>query len=147
MFRYRLQTVLDHRKRQEEEKQRELALVNRELAAVREKLDWLVAGREESARELTRLSATATDAKVLRMYNEFLMGRDADIVWKRREAGQVNERLKVKQLELQEYVKRRRVLEIHRDRQREVHQLGENRREAAFIDETATQMFLRERAV
>lgn len=147
MFRFRLQPVLDHRKRQEEEKQRELALVNRDLMNTRGQLETLIAGRDENARKLTELSSTTRDVKVLKMYDDFLTGRDADIRWKRRELEQVHESLRAKQIELQECLKRRRVMELYRDRLRENYDREERRRETGQNDETATQMFFREAAL
>ncbi len=144
MFRFRLQTVLDHRKRQEEEKQRELALVNAEQVGARAELAELVAGRDENAAALTELSRTARDPRVLRLYDDFLMGRDADIQWKERELEQIGERLKAKQMELQEYLRRRKVLEVYRDRMKEAYDKEENRRERIFTDEVAQMIWFRE---
>ncbi|MBI5179517.1 MAG: flagellar export protein FliJ [Nitrospinae bacterium] len=144
MFRFRLQAVLDHRKRQEEEKQRELALVNRDLMRTREELEALIIGREEGAQKLTELERTAKDVREMKLYEDFLDGRDMDIAWKRKEVANVMERVRQKQLELQEYLKRRRVMEIYRDRLRDAYTQEEKRRERILADEVATQMWFRE---
>ncbi len=144
MFKFKLQSVLEHRKRQEEEKQRELALVNQDLMVVRESLAALIAGREENAQALTEVARTTNDVKLLKLYEDFLSGRDLDIEWKNKELANVMDRLRAKQLELQEYLKRRKVLEVYRDRLQENYTKEEQRRERIFLDETATQMWFRE---
>ena len=146
MFKFRLQSVLDHRKRQEEEKQREVALVNAEQVHARSDLATLERGRAENADALTKLRRTARDPKVLALYDDFLRGRDADIQWKLRELEQIGERLWAKQLELQECLRRRKALEIYRDRMKELHDKEENRREVKFTDEVAQMMWFREQA-
>jgi flagellar export protein FliJ len=81
---------------------------------------------------------------VLKLYEDFLEGRDMDIQWKRKELANVVERLHLKQLELQEYLKRRRIMEVYRDRLQAAYLKEENRRERVALDETATQMWFRE---
>lgn len=146
MFKFRLQSVLDHRKRQEEDKQREVALVNAEQFHARGVLATLEQGRAENAAALTALLRTAHDPKVLRLYDDFLQGRDADIRWKTRELEQIGERLRAKQLELQEYLRRRKALEIYRARMKEAYEKEEKRREVKFTDEVAQMMWFREQA-
>ncbi len=147
MFKFRLQSVLDHRKRQEEEKQREVALVNAEQFQARGVLAGLEQGRAEAAIALTELGRTAHDPKVFRLYDDFLQGRDADIRWKMRELEQIGERLRAKQVELQEYLRRRKALEIYRDRLKDAYEKEEKRRELKFTDEVAQMMWFREHAV
>ncbi|MBI5636951.1 MAG: flagellar export protein FliJ [Nitrospinae bacterium] len=146
MFKFRLQSVLDHRNRQEEEKQRELALVNAEQVHARGALAALEQGRAENAAALTALLRTAHDPKVLRLYDDFLQGRDADIRWKARELEQIGERLRAKQLELQEYLRRRKTLEIYRERMKAAYEKEEKKREVKFTDEVAQMMWFREQA-
>lgn len=144
MFKFRLQSVLEHRKREEQEKQRELAVINAEQFHARGVLATLEQGRAESAAALTELCRTAHDPKVFRLYDDFLQGRDADIRWKMRELEQIGERLRAKQLELQEYLRRRKTLEIYRDRMKEAYEKEEKRRELKFTDEVAQMMWFRE---
>jgi flagellar FliJ protein len=144
MFRFRLQTVLGFRKRQEEEKQRELAVVNMEHKGLNDKLTALFQDRENKSNELSELSLQPTDAKILKLYVDFLSGCESDIEWKKREIQVSAEKVRKKQLELQEYVKRKRVLEVLRERRLTAHVKEENRRERVQLDETATNMWFRE---
>jgi flagellar FliJ protein len=145
MFNFRLQSVLDFRKRQEEEKQRDLAVVNMEQRKINDDLNDLVGERETKSRELNGLFSRPTDVNMLRLYSNFLSGRDTDIERKIRELAASKERLRQKQLELQEYVKRKRVLEVLRERRLETHAKGERRKEMASLDETATNIWFQER--
>jgi len=144
MFTFKLQSVLNHRKRQEEEKQRELAVVNQEIQSIHGALDALVAGRDENALRFTEVALTTRDVRPLKLYEDFLEGRDIDIDLKRKELEEAMKRLRAKQEELQEYLKRRKVLEVYRDRLQENYANEERRRERVFLDETATNMWFRE---
>jgi flagellar FliJ protein len=145
MFNFRLQSVLNFRKRQEEEKQRDLAVVNMEQRKISDDLNGLVDEREAKSRELNSLFSRPTDVNMLRLYSNFLSGRDTDIEKKIRELAASKERLRQKQLELQEYVKRKRVLEVLKERRLETHTREEHRKELVFLDETATNIWFQER--
>lgn len=144
MFKFKLQTLLGYRKTQEEGKQRELAVVNMEQKALGEQLSALTAAREEKSEELAELGKHATDVRTIRLYTDFMDGCDADITWKHQEIFACSERVKQKQLELQEYVKRKRILEVYRERMLSAYTLREGRKERAFTDETATNIWYRE---
>lgn len=144
MFTFKLQSVLNHRKRQEEEKQRELAVINQEIQSIHGALDALVAGRDENALRFTEVALTTRDVRLLKLYEDFLEGRDIDIGLKRKELEEAMKRLRAKQEELQEYLKRRKALEVYRDRLQENYANEERRRERVFLDETATNMWFRE---
>ncbi len=144
MFRFKLQPLLKFRKRQEEGKQREVAVINRELIGARNQISEFSAQRKEAVIKLTEISAHATGVNVIRLYEDFINGTDADIVWKEKEMETINKKLADKQTELAEYVRRRRVLELLRDRQKEAYEKEENKKERIFTDEVATQLYFRE---
>lgn len=145
MFNFRLQTVLDFRKRQEEEKQRDLAVVNMEQQKISEELRELNTNRESKGRELNGLFSGPTDVNMLRLYSNFLSGTDSDIERKNADLEACKKRLKEKQLVLQEYVKRKRVLELLKTRRLEAHSMEERRKERSFLDETASNIWFQEK--
>ncbi|MEE8483947.1 MAG: flagellar export protein FliJ [Nitrospinota bacterium] len=144
MFRFKLQPLLKFRKRQEEGKQREVAVINRELIGARNQISEFSAQRKEAVIKLTEISAHATGVNVIRLYEDFINGKDADIAWKEKEMESIDKKLADKQTELAEYVRRRRVLELLRNRQKEAYEKEENKKERIFTDEVATQLYFRE---
>ncbi|MDH5542313.1 MAG: flagellar export protein FliJ [Nitrospinota bacterium] len=144
MYKFKLAPLLRHRKRQEDEKMREMSVINRKMVINTELLHKLTEGRESELDKFTQASGTAHNVALLRVYQDFLAGRDSDILHKKMELRQVGELLEKKRSELAEYVKRRRVLEILRDRQEEEYNLEAERREQKELDDISNQLFLRE---
>ncbi|MDH4233057.1 MAG: flagellar export protein FliJ [Nitrospirota bacterium] len=144
MYKFKLAPLLRHRKRQEDEKMREMSVINRKMVINTELLHKLTEGRESEIDKFTVASGTAHNVALLRVYQDFLAGRDSDISRKKMELRQVGELLEKKRSELAEYVKRRRVLEILRDRQEEEYNLEAERREQKELDDISNQLFLRE---
>ena len=144
MFRFNLQPVLNFRKRQEEEKQRDLAAANMEQKKISGELLALAADREAKSTELNNLFARPADVMMLRLYSTFLLGRDEDIERKKAELEECSERVNKKRLELQEYVKRKRVMEVLRERRMAAHVLEEHLRERIQMDEVAANIWFKE---
>lgn len=144
MFRFSLQAVLNFRKRQEEEKQKELAAVNMEHQRIGGELLALSADREAKSTELNGLFARPTDIMMLRLYSNFLSGRDVDVERKKRELEESGGRMRKKQVELQESVKRKRMLEVLRERRLAAHVREEHLRERILMDEVAANIWFKE---
>ena len=144
MYKFKLAPLLRHRKRQEDEKMREMSAINQKMVVNSEKLDELTAGRKEQMDKFTEATGMAHNVNLLRLYQDFLAGRDIDIANKNMEIRQIGEVLEKKRIELSEYVKRRRVLEILRDKQQADYNLSMDRREQKELDDISNQLFLRE---
>jgi len=144
MYKFKLAPLLRHRKRQEDEKMREMSAINQKMVVNSEKLEVLTAGRKEQMDKFTEATSTAHNVNLLRVYQDFLAGRDIDIANKNMEIRQIGEVLEKKRIELSEYVKRRRVLEILRDKQQADYNLSMDRREQKELDDISNQLFLRE---
>ena len=144
MFKFRLSPLLRFRKTQEEEKQRELALVVSELMGRKEELDELRSQRSEAASSVTRLGEGEHGVNLFLLYDNYLRGRDGDIHKKKEEIDAVSGKADEKREELIEYVRRRRSLESYRERLLQRYQKEESRKERLESDEVATQMWFRE---
>ncbi len=144
MFKYKLEPLLSFRKREEEGKMRELALINSELVANSDEMERLKKSRQENAEKLTEISATVKEVGTLRVYDDYLKGCEMDILKALFKDEEINKRLSAKRDELVEYVRRRRSLELYRERLKERYDLNEKRKEQAELDEIGSQMSLRE---
>jgi flagellar FliJ protein len=144
MFKFRLHALLRYRKKQEEDKMREMALINSEMVAKNAKIAVLQKSREKNISQFTSVTTGAKNINTLRLYQDYLAGCDLDISGTSFELGKVNVRLDEKREELIEYVKRRRALELLRDRQKKNYNLHMKRREQKESDEIASHAFFTE---
>ncbi len=144
MFRFKLDPLLNFRRRQEEEKQRDLALATREFMKVDSELEEFTEQREQAAAALNEKERQTEDVSVLKLYEDFIKGRDYDIVNKKKEVQNARDTVTKRQEELLEYVKRRRSLEAYRERREAAYIKQETRKERIFMDEVAGMTWFRE---
>lgn len=144
MFRFGLAPLLRFRKRQEEEKLRELALINQEMLLATNRINDLKKRRSENARKLTEISAGIKEVNTIRLYEDYLAGCESDLLQGLVEQGEIGGRQTKKREELIEYVRRRRAMELYRDRLKERYDTKEKRRERVESDDIADKLFFRE---
>jgi len=144
MFRFKLDPLLNFRRRQEEEKQRDLAVATREFMKVNSELEEFAEQRKQAAIALNEKGRQSEDVGVLRLYEDFIRGRDYDIVNKKAEVQNARNTVTKRQEELLEYVKRRRSLEAYRERREAAYRKEETRKERIFMDEVAGMNWFRE---
>lgn len=138
MFRYRLQPLLRYRKNLEDDQQRQLAAANREL--FREL--GVISDREKKrlaamARILRGYEEGRQDPGILVLYDRYLDGLSMDAANAAQRAERARLRADVERQKLMELVKKRRTLELHRDRLKERYDKEEDRSERIASDEMA----------
>jgi flagellar FliJ protein len=144
MFRFRLDPLLNFRRIQEEEKQRDLALATREFMKVSSELEEFTKQKKQATVTLNDKEKDGADINVLKLYQDFIRGREYDIVNKKAEVGNARDMVTKRQEELLAYVKRRRSLEAYRDRRESAYRKEETRKERIFMDEVAGMNWFRE---
>ncbi len=144
MFRFKLDPLLNFRRRQEEEKQRDLALAAREFMKVDFELEEFTEQRKQAAVALNEKGRQSEDVSVLRLYEDFIKGRDYDIVNKKKEVQNARDSVTKRQEVLLEYVKKRRSLETYRERREAAYRKEEARKDRIFMDEVAGMTWFRE---
>ena len=144
MFRFKLDPLLKFRRIQEEEKQRDLALAARELMKVNSELEEFKNQKKQAAITLNDKESQSAEVNVLRLYEDFIRGRDYDIVNKKVEVQKARDAVTKRQEELLEYVKRRRSLELYREKRESKYLKEEARKERIFMDEVAGMNWFRE---
>ncbi len=143
MFRYRLQPLLRYRKILEEEQQRVLAMANRELMAEINLGKELESSRREAMKWKMEIYKTAPDSKHLVMYDNYITGLDSDIARNGERKRLAQLKADLEREKLIELVKKRRTIELHRDRLEERFNEEEARKERIQADEIATMRFVR----
>ncbi len=143
-MRFRFESLLRLRKNQENILQREMGNINTHLVKQKDKLDSLQNITSQSREEFNRRIAVNPDQKLLGVYHDFFKGSQVNNEKQAQVISEVEERAESKREELNEAVKKRRILEILEER----HQLEVKRelqkREMAEMDEIAGTRRMRE---
>ena len=145
MFKFQLAPLLNFRKRQEEEKQRDLALAARELMKSDGELKEFKDQKVKAAVTLNDMGRQNKDVNELKLYEDFIRGRKSDIENKKKEVANARETVTDRQGDLLEYVKRRRSLEVYRERIEQRYKKEQTRRERILMDELANQNWFKEK--
>lgn len=137
MFKYRLEPLLKYRKSLEENQQRQLAIANRALYVQKDKITGLKASRKEAMAWRSKVHEESTNSPYLLLYDNYLDGVAFDIKF-HSELERVTE-LKVdsEREKLIEFVKKRRTIELHREKENERYSQEEARKERIQNDEMA----------
>lgn len=143
-MRFRFESLLRLRKNQENILQREMGNINTHLVKQKDKLNSLQNITSQSREEFNRQIAVNPDQKLLGVYHDFFKGSQVNNEKQAQVISEVEERADSKRDELNEAVKKRRILEILEEK----HQLEVKRemqkREMAEMDEIASTRRMRE---
>ena len=144
MFKYRLNPLINYRKSLEEKQQVALADANREVLAETNWLGKLQDSRVQSKLWKAEVCKTDTAPETLLLYDEYLLGLDRDIAYRTILERQAMAKANVERNKLNELVKHRRILELHRDRLKSRYEREEARKETLQSDEISTARFIRQ---
>ncbi len=135
MFKFSLESLLDHRTRQEEERQLELAGAKRSLAEEEKELESILRREAANAAELARTAGQARPAPLMGV----LISLGEQLGKERR---QQEDDLRQAELQVEECRERlaqarkeKKMLEKLKDKQKELYLQGEARRETKYIEE------------
>ncbi|VAX17649.1 hypothetical protein MNBD_NITROSPINAE04-1775 [hydrothermal vent metagenome] len=137
MFRYRLEPLLKYRKSLEDDQRRALAIANRGLYVQINKIKQLENSRQEAMVWRLKIHEASTNSPHLLLYDKYLDGVNFDIKFHEelRRVTQLNVDLERKKLF--DLVKKRRTIELHRDRLKESYSKEQSRKERIEYDEMA----------
>jgi len=135
-FRFKLQTLLDQRRRREDVLQVELAEIIREEAKELNRLAELESRRAEL--QARRAKLERRNAAVELQMDEYAQALRDDIKVQHLTVDAVRERLEAKRAEVLEAMKARKVIEALRDKQQRDYILAIARAEQSMLDEMAS---------
>lgn len=136
-MRYRFETLLRLRKNQENLIQREMGSINSHLLRQKDRLESLEDITQKNLREFNQRMQQQTDPHILCLFDNFFKGSRATGEQQSRVIAEVEERAEAKRHELNEAVKKRRILEILKDRHNEQQKKIKMKVETALMDEIA----------
>ena len=140
---FRFESVLRYRRRIEEQKQKELAEVQRRLLTEVSRLRYLEERREEARTALDRAKARGVLLRELVLHDAYLEGLAAEICIQRKRLYDLHRAAERKREELLDSSRRKKVLEKLEERDRERQYREELRRERIRNDEIAAARYVR----
>ena len=140
---FRFETVLRYRRRIEEQKQRELAGVQRRLLAETARLSYLEERRERARAAVDRERSRGMRLRDLALYDAYLEGLAAEVVLQRRRVYELHAEAERRRGELLEASRAKKVLEKLKERYREQERRDRERRERIRNDEIAAARYVR----
>jgi flagellar protein FliJ len=140
-FKFQLEGLLRHRRRLERERQRDLALLHREVRRLEEELRSLGAAMSQTHSQVREKLTGRLDLGFLAAHRRFItsMQRSGQVVLQKIAA--LGPQIEARRVAVVAAAKDRKVLEKLRERRREIWLADEARREMAMLDEVANQMF------
>jgi flagellar FliJ protein len=141
MFRYRLETLLKYRKTLEDDGKRTLAEANRRYLEESSRIDGLNAKKAEMMAMVGEMMANSPDAGMLMIYDGYLNGYDTDIKDETAKADQARKLMEIERQKLVETMKKRRIIEHHKEMLKARYNAEESRKERIQADEMTSARF------
>jgi flagellar FliJ protein len=144
-FVFQLQSVLRHRERIEEGRQRELAFVVSELVRLERERQSLIFDMEENAAEVRNHHMTGKlDMAYLAAHRRYMLGMQRQLGAMAPKIAQQQKVVNEARAALAEASKQKKILEKLREKQHDCWSADQERREAGALDELNTQLSFRE---
>jgi len=144
-FVFQLEGVLRHRERIEQNRQRELAVVQAEMTRLERELAAMNDDLQRSTAEVRDHHLVGRlDMQYLAAHRRYMLGMQRKVIALAETMGQQKQRVEQARAALAEASKQKKILEKLRERQHQQWAAGLARAEANALDELSTQMSFRE---
>lgn len=147
MYKFSLETVLNHRKQREEALQKEFSILQKELFIERERLEMLEEIRRRNLEELQRKQRGGTSASGVMLYDNYIKQISKDLEKQTDKITEVEGNLHQKRGELIEAMKRRKTLDRLKEKEWEAYRKEFERKEQIFMSEIAISGFNRSKGL
>jgi flagellar FliJ protein len=141
MYRFNLESLLNHRRYQEEVLQRELADLKKRLAAEKDKLRALKKKMREYAHQLQQKQKEGRCASEIKLFFDFVDHISQDIRDQYQKVAGAQKNFYLKRDELIAVVKKRKALDKLKAKGRQAYQQRQLKKERDFMDEVASRKF------
>ena len=139
---FRLETLLRLRKNQENLEQQGLATMQAHLMKQQQELKRMESDRHQSKESLKHKRSQLLQSDTLMLYDNFFSGLKANRTRQEKVISEVAERADAKRVVLTEAMRKRRTLEILKEKEHRRHQYEQHKRETAFLDEIAANQWM-----
>lgn len=139
-MKYRFDALLRLRKNEENLRQKEMAQANAHLILQEDRLQFMKSVEKQTKRGLDERVARDPDINVLLLHSRFYNGLNQQKYLQERIIGEASSFREGRRRGLAEAMKKRRTLELLKERQVEKLRAAERKRETDFMDEVAGNM-------
>ena len=139
---FRLDPLLNLRTNQERLEQLGLAKIQAHLIKQQQELDIIDSGRRRSQASLKQKWSQPIKPDTLILYDNFERGLQANQEKQEKVIAEVEEKAVAKRVELTEAMRKRRMLEILKEKATLRHKKKEQKAETAFLDEIASNQWM-----
>ena len=143
MYKFSLETVLNHRKQRQEALQKEFAILQKELFIERERLERLEEIRRRNLEELQRKQRGGTSVSGVMLYDNYIKQISKNLEKQTDKVAEVEGNIHHKRGELIEAMKRRKTLDRLKEKEWEAYRKEFERKEQIFMGEIAVSGFNR----
>ena len=143
MYRFKLQSLLKHRRHQEEICQKEMAEAQRDLTDAQEKLRRLKKDKRENIQKLQARQKELHNASTIIMSINYIEKLSSDLAAQMKQVGKASEKVTQKRLNLIAIMKKRKTLEKLKEKDRLEYQQKMMQAERKINDEVAATRHIR----
>lgn len=144
-FKFRLENVLALRIRIEQDKKRELALVNKELVEATHKIGLFKGVVNKTSLKMKEKTQATVDVAQVMFFNSYILQLKQLIQFQYDKVVEINNRLNEKRAILSEATKNRKIIEKLKEKQYDIFIKDAERQEQLFIDDIAISKYIRDR--
>ena len=142
MYRFNLESLLNHRRYQEEILQKELANLKKLLAAEKQKLRVTKKKKRKYLRQLRQKQKESRAVSEIKLYLDFVDRLSKDLAAQNHRVVKAERRFNQKRQDLIVALKRRKTLDKLKEKGRQAHQQKILKKERDFMDEVSTHQFI-----
>jgi flagellar FliJ protein len=143
MYRFRYQTLLHHRRHEEEKLQKALAEKKNLLEAARGEVIRLRKSKRESLYRLQTVQHESRRVTEIALHLEYLAKLSRELGRRKVQLLAAQKAFQSKRTELLEALRRRKMLEKLREKDLRAHELESRRQETKFLDQIGVHQYLR----
>lgn len=140
---FRFETLLKLRKNMEDLVQKDFAGANRHLLSQTNRLNFMYQVEEESKKELGPRTRESVDINNMFLYNNFFQGIRVQENLQNRIINEVTPKVEEKREALAEAMRKRKTLEILKEREQRTRKKEQDKQETALLDEAAASQWQR----
>ena len=142
MYKFNLESLLNHRRYQEEILQKELANLKTLLAAEKQKLRVTKKKKRKYLRQLRQKQKESRAVSEIKLYLDFVDRLSKDLAAQNHRVVKAERRFNQKRQDLIVALKRRKTLDKLKEKGRQAHQQKILKKERDFMDEVSTHQFI-----
>lgn len=144
-FKFRLENVLALRTRIEQDKKRDLALVNKELVEATHKIGLFKGVVNQTSLKMKEKTKNTVDVAQVMFFNSYILQLKQLIQFQHQKVHEINQRLEEKRKILAVATQNRKIIEKLKEKQYDEFMKNAERQEQLFIDDIAISKYIRDR--